>query len=82
MAAGREAVARQVGELRKDGLDAWAWLPSRTKAGDLAAYAADHGAELVLLSSDDADLVADLRDLGRHEAPDAGRRVRVETVPV
>jgi hypothetical protein len=80
MAAGREPLARQVGELRSAGLDAWAWLPDKADAEHLAAYAADQNADLVLVSADDKDLLADLRDLSRrHDAP-AGR-LRVEAVP-
>jgi hypothetical protein len=82
VAAGREPLARQVGELREAGIDAWGWLPSRTGAEDLARYAADQHADLVLVSSDDADLIADLRDLGERGSSNARQRVRVETVPV
>ena len=82
VAAGREPLARQVGELRDAGIDAWGWLPSRTEAEDLARYAADQHADLVLVSSDDADLIADLRDLGERESPNRRQLVRVETVPV
>ena len=32
VAAGREPLARQVGQLREAGVDAWAWLPSRADA--------------------------------------------------
>jgi hypothetical protein len=81
VAAGREPIARQVGQLREDGIDAWGWLPGRAGAEDLARYAADLQADLVLVSSDDADLIADLRDLEGRDRPDPGRRVRVETVP-
>ncbi len=81
MAAGREPIARQVGQLRQDGIDAWGWLPSRTDAEDLARYAADQHADLVLVSSDDADLIGDLRDLDQRGPTNALRRVRVETVP-
>ena len=82
IAAGREALARQVGQLRQDGIDAWGWLPSRTEAEDLARYAEDQRADLVLVSSEDADLIADLRDLGDRDGPNGHQPVRVETVPV
>src|SRR3954454_12275468 len=59
VAAGREPLARQVGELRQRGLDAWGWLPPHGDAEHLARYAADQNADLVLVSSDDADLIAD-----------------------
>lgn len=85
VAAGREPLARQVDQLRQDGVDAWGWLPSRTQAEDLARYAADQHADLVLVSADDADLIADLRDLDERNERDqarGSRRVRVEAVPV
>jgi len=81
VAAGQEALARQVGELRREGIDAWGWLPPTADAEHLAAYAADHSAELVLVSTDDSDLIADLEDLARHEDEGGHRRVRVEAVP-
>ena len=81
VAAGRAALARDVGQLRKEGVDAWAWLPEDADAEHLAAYAAAHAAELVLVSTDDTDLLADLEDLAKHEEPGAARRVRVEAVP-
>ena len=80
VAAGREPLARQVGELRSAGLDAWAWLPDTADAEHLAAYAADQNADLVLVSADDDDLVADLRDLSRRDDAPASR-LRVEAVP-
>src|SRR5436190_20236931 len=80
VAAGRESLAREVGELRREGIDAWGWLPEQADAEHLAAYAADHAADLVLVSTDDSDLIADLEDLSRHDEG-GGRRVRVEAVP-
>jgi hypothetical protein len=81
VAAGRERLATAVGELRREGIDAWGWLPETADAEHLAAYAADHAAELVLVSTDDSDLIADLEDLARHEDEGGRRRVRVEAVP-
>jgi len=81
LAAGREALARDVGQLRNEGVDAWAWLPDDADAEHLAAYAAEQAAELVLLSTDDTDLLADLEDLAKRVEPGAARRVRVEAVP-
>jgi hypothetical protein len=83
VAAGREPLARQVDELRDRGIDAYGWLPSSPDAEHLAEYATDQGASLVLVSTSDADLIADLRDaegLDR-EPPGGARRVRVEAVP-
>jgi len=82
VAAGHEPLARQVGELRQQGVDAWGWLPDADDAENLATYAAEQNADLVFVSSDDADLIADLRDLGRNDDPKPRRHLRVETVPV
>jgi hypothetical protein len=83
MAAGREPLARQVGELRKDGFDAWGWLPESADAEHLATYATDQQAELVLVSAQDADLIADLHDVEAHDSTGpAHRRARFEAVPV
>jgi hypothetical protein len=83
VAAGREPLARQLDDLRGRGIDAWAWLPPKADAEHLAEYAADQGASLVLVSTNDADLIADLRDVEQHERdqPAGARRVRVEAVP-
>jgi hypothetical protein len=81
VAAGQEPLARQVGRLREDGLDAWGWLPANADAEHLASYAADQHADLIFVSSADADFLADLRDLNRHDRPGARRHVRVEAVP-
>ena len=84
MAAGREPIARQVGELRKNGVDAWAWLPNKADAESLASFATDHGASLILLSTADKDLLEDLRDTDERGAD--GHRgglhgLRIEAVP-
>ncbi|HEY7132904.1 MAG TPA: hypothetical protein VH440_11665 [Candidatus Limnocylindrales bacterium] len=81
IAAGREPLARQVGRLRTEGVDAWAWLPETADAEHLSRYAADHQAGLVLVSADeDDDLLQDLHDLeGRDDS--AAPRLRVEAVP-
>jgi hypothetical protein len=83
VAAGREPLARQVDELRKRGIQTWAWLPADADAEHHAEYAADQGASLVLGSANDADLIADLRDVAEHgsERPAAGRHLAVEAVP-
>ena len=83
VAAGREPLARQVAELRERGVDAWAWLPDPADAEHLAQYAADQGASLVLVSTADTDLIADLRDVAEreHDEPAGGRHVSVEAVP-
>jgi hypothetical protein len=85
MAAGHESLARQVGDLRKDGIDAWGWLPETADATHLATYATDQGASLLLLSdADHHDLMADLRDADEHGADRRGgalRGLRIEAVP-
>jgi len=82
MAAGREPLARQVGELRNAGIDAWGWLPESADAEHLAAYAADQEAELVLVSAADDDLFADLHDVDARDAEGRSpRRAKVEAVP-
>ncbi len=81
--AGHELLARQVGELRADGIDAWAWLPETADADHLASYAVDQGATLVLVSTDDGDLIADLRDAEERERAHGATtdRMLVEAVP-
>ncbi len=80
IAAGREPLARQVDQLRSEGLDAWGWLPDKADAEHLRSYAVEHQAELVLVSAVDRDLLADLRDLDEREES-RQRRLRVESVP-
>jgi hypothetical protein len=84
IASGHEALAMQVGELRKDGVDAWAWLPETADATHLATYATEQGASLVLLSNADHDLIADLRDADERGGDGHGgalRGIRIEAVP-
>ena len=84
VAAGREPLARQVDALRGAGIDAWAWLPDKANAEQLSAYAADQGAQLVLVSSADDDLIGDLRDAaerGSDRAREGTAGPRVEAVP-
>jgi hypothetical protein len=50
--AGRSAVADQVRQLRSMGVDAWAWLPTSKDAADLADYARQQGATVVLVPPD------------------------------
>jgi hypothetical protein len=84
IAAGHEGLARQVGALRQDGIDAWGWLPENADAGHLASYATDQGASLLLLSNADHDLIADLRDADERGGDGHGgglRGLRIEAVP-
>jgi hypothetical protein len=82
-AAGHDLLARQVGQLRADGIDAWGWLPDTADAEHLAAYAVGQGATLVLVSTADGDLIADLRDAEERARATGGatERMRVEAVP-
>jgi hypothetical protein len=88
--AGQGALADQVRVVRAAGIDAFGWLPPKADAESLVEYAAKQGAALVLISTDDTDLVSALqataadvadsnvaRDAGT-KAP--GARVRVEAV--
>jgi nucleotide-binding universal stress UspA family protein len=70
-AAGRRALADQVRVIRAAGIDAFGWLPPKPDADSLVEYAARQGAELVLLSTDDAGLIDALEPVGR---------IRVEAV--
>jgi hypothetical protein len=84
IAAGRQPIAEQVGELREAGVDAWAWLPDKVDASALAGYATEHGASLILLSASDRELIADLREADEHGSDGRGgglRGLRVEAVP-
>jgi hypothetical protein len=88
--AGQGALADQVRVVRAAGIDAFGWLPPKADADSLVEYAAKQGAELVLVSTDDTDLVSafqatvagaaastEPRNTGE-SAPDL--RVRVEAV--
>ncbi len=82
--AGRAPLARQVSELRDAGIDAWGWLPDTADAAHLAEYAASQGAQIVLVSVDDDDLIGDLRDAaerGGDRAREGTTGPRVEAVP-
>jgi hypothetical protein len=51
-ALGRAPLARQVRDMRQVGIDAWAWLPEKPGADELARYASDQGADLILVPRD------------------------------
>ena len=56
-AAGREAIARQVEDARRQGIDAWGWLPSDTGREALIEYAAQQpAARIVVPEGDDLEL--------------------------
>jgi hypothetical protein len=92
-AAGRSALADQVRVIRAAGIEAFGWLPPKADADALVEYATRQGAELVLVSTDDAALIdalhstlpqavraatATKRRRGNRPAP--SRRIRVEAV--
>ena len=66
VAAGHEAIARQVQDARGRGVDAWGWLPSANGREALMEYAARQPAAHVLVPDGDPDL--DIADLPEAEA--------------
>jgi hypothetical protein len=80
-AAGQHQLAERVRALQTAGIDASGWLPTDAGADALATYAAGQCAELVLLSTDDTDLIGSLRCAAPAEGHGAGRRIHVEAVP-
>jgi hypothetical protein len=71
-AAGREALARQVEEARRQGIDAWGWLPSDTGKEALVEYAARQPGAHIMVPDDDPDL--ELDDLPDAEGVAVGER--------
>jgi nucleotide-binding universal stress UspA family protein len=49
---GREPLARKVADARRQGVDAWGWLPERHGTDTMVDYARAQGADLVLLPQD------------------------------
>ena len=64
-AAGREAIARQVEEARRAGVDAWGWLPSDKGRDALVEYAGRQPGAHIVVPDGDPDL--DLADLPEAE---------------
>jgi nucleotide-binding universal stress UspA family protein len=84
-AAGQGRLAERVRALIDAGVDATGWLPPSADADALANYAADQGADLVIVSTGDTDLI-DSFTSGRTEideraGKDAPARIHVEAVP-
>jgi hypothetical protein len=86
-AAGRRALADQVRVVRAAGIEAFGWLPPRADAEAVAEYAASLRADLVLVSTADADLIDGLQSAAPETAgaeDTRGRqgtgRIRVEAV--
>ena len=63
---GRHDFAEQVEQLREKGVDAYGWLPDHAGGAALAAYAAQQGADLVLVPAeiDQPDYVSALSGAG------------------
>ena len=60
---GQAALAEQVRGLRAAGIQAFGWLPPQADAKSLAEYASKQGADTVLVSAEDKDLVDGLQSL-------------------
>jgi hypothetical protein len=81
-AAGQPRLAERVRALEEAGIQASGWLPTKADAESLAEYAARQGADLVLLSTEDTDLISSLRDQAVENEPDsASEAIHVEAVP-
>jgi len=84
-AAGQPRLAERVRTLQSTGVAASGWLPSTADANALAEYAAKQGAELVLVSTEDTDLIASLQaaasEPGGDDATNTVNRIHVEAVP-
>ncbi len=66
---GQAALAEQVRSLRAVGIKAFGWLPPKADAKSLAAYASTQGADTVLVSAEDKDLVDGLESLSDPPLP-------------
>jgi hypothetical protein len=85
-AAGQATLADQVRVVRAAGVNAFGWLPPKADAESLAKYAASQRADLVLVSTEDAELVGALRSaagpaLEARSADQEPDRIHVEAVP-
>jgi hypothetical protein len=85
-AAGQAALADRVRIVRAAGVDAFGWLPPKADASSLVEYAAAQAADLVLVSTEDTQLIQALRaspeaSAGEPDPSDpAAARIRVEAV--
>jgi hypothetical protein len=73
-AAGREPIRRQVEDARRQGIDAWGWLPSDKGRDALVEYASREPGAIVLAPEGDPDL--DLTDLPEAELVPVGAKER------
>jgi hypothetical protein len=91
-AAGQGALADRVRVVRAAGVAAFGWLPPKADGNALAEYAARQAADLVLVSTEDTDLIEALRQQPALDARAVaagidrptkapGERIHVEAVP-
>ena len=83
-AAGQARLAERVRTLQSAGVAASGWLPPTADARALADYAVKQGAELVLLSTEDRDLIASFKadaEASGDAAAAATNRIHVEAEP-
>ena len=91
-AAGQGALADRVRVVRAAGVTAFGWLPPKADGKALAEYAARQAADLVLVSTEDTDLIDALREQPALDARAVaaasdrttkapGGRIHVEAVP-
>jgi hypothetical protein len=87
-AAGRSALADQVRAIRAAGVEAFGWLPPRADASSLAEYAANQAADLVLVSTEDTELIDALRSaepapggtVDDTQSREMAKRIQIEAV--
>jgi|GEM_PF-2478260 len=74
--AGRHPVAQQVARARELGIDAFGWLPSKKGADELAEYADQQNADLIMLPADmeEPGLFDRLRHATVHDAVEQTQR--------
>jgi hypothetical protein len=60
-AAGQAAMANKVQAIRSAGVDAFGWLPSKADGSSLVDYANQQAADIVLVSTEDTQLLEALR---------------------
>jgi nucleotide-binding universal stress UspA family protein len=80
-AAGQAALADRVRLVRSAGVEAFGWLPPKADASALVDYAAKQAADLVLVSTEDADLIQGLRS-SKEPSPDKRDRAETATAPI
>jgi hypothetical protein len=84
-AAGQAAMANKVQAIRSAGVNAFGWLPSKADASSLVDYATQQAADLVVVSTEDTELLEALRSpRGRRtdeeRQPAKATGIRVEAV--